>query len=664
MAEEIKIVFKVDGKEITATEKDLKELEKATKKAGAGAKKTQVSMKGLGKAAGGVAVAAAAAGAAILAFGKETLDSTRELQKAITMSGVQAEAFQRQAIAAKTVGIEQDKLGDIYKDVNDKLGDFVATGAGPLADFFDTVGKKVGVTADDFKNLSGDQALGLFVNTLEKANVSQQEMTFHMEALASDSVLLAPLLANNAAEMKRLGDAAGDVLSEEQIANAGRLSAAMDAMSNTIGNKLKGAFIDVATEAANFFGFLDTEAQKIEKQRLADLDDSIDDLRKSLANLADNEMDKVSKSFAQMNDIAFDTSLLGDDEIENAERLREIMQARLDQNIQAFHAQTDVVAAVNEEVKAREELATVAASGMGLGTGEGSGTSVKDLEEEVKARETAAKRMEEINKNRIAARRQINAEMKAEKQHLEDIEEKWMDVIEPAAIHKEDIRELQLLLAKGKITAAEYAEIIRSVAEGKDGEDNPWAGLTDELTSLETKMKDMKSDAIVGIADGFAEMAVSGEASFSQMAAAMLKDIAKLIIKTLILRAITSALGSGGGAPAADQGATITRDSGGSARVGQAIAIGTGAQPEVFVPSQPGELFPRQQLASMMGGGGVSIGSINVTVKEKENETSAEQAQRISRAIQRDMKQLVQGELINQQRSGNILNPARVTSFR
>jgi len=43
--------------------------------------------------------------------------------------------FQRFAIASKTVGIEQDKVADILKDVNDRVGDFLATGGGPMKDF-------------------------------------------------------------------------------------------------------------------------------------------------------------------------------------------------------------------------------------------------------------------------------------------------------------------------------------------------------------------------------------------------------------------------------------------------------------------------------------------------------------------------------------------------
>jgi hypothetical protein len=89
-----------------------------------------------------------------------------------------------------------------------------------MADFFEQIGPKVGVTAENFKNLSGPEALQLYVSSLEKANVSQQDMIFFMEAIASDSSLLIPLLADSGREMKTLGDEAertGNVLSQMDI---------------------------------------------------------------------------------------------------------------------------------------------------------------------------------------------------------------------------------------------------------------------------------------------------------------------------------------------------------------------------------------------------------------------------------------------------------------
>ena len=172
---------------------------------------------------------AATAGAAFL-LAKSTSDNVKEIQKLAQVSNASTTEFQRMAAGARTVGIEQDKLGDILKDMNDRIGDFNATGGGPMADFFENIAPKVGVTADAFKDLSGPQALQLYADSLQKAGLNQQQMTFYMEAMASDATALLPLLANNGAEMTRLGDAAqkaGTVMDASAIAKSKEFSVAL-----------------------------------------------------------------------------------------------------------------------------------------------------------------------------------------------------------------------------------------------------------------------------------------------------------------------------------------------------------------------------------------------------------------------------------------------------
>ncbi|HCF0810407.1 TPA: phage tail tape measure protein, partial [Pseudomonas aeruginosa] len=160
------------------------------------------------------------------------------------------------AAGAKLVGIEQEKLADIFKDVNDKVGDFLNTGGGALADFFENVAPKVGVTADQFRNLSGPQALGLYVSSLEKAKVSQSDMTFYLEAIASDATALLPLLRNNAEGFKTFGDAAqaaGAILDEKTIKSANELKAAtwlVEQSTTGLKNQLTSALIPVLSDFA------------------------------------------------------------------------------------------------------------------------------------------------------------------------------------------------------------------------------------------------------------------------------------------------------------------------------------------------------------------------------------------------------------------------------
>lgn len=170
-----------------------------------------------GKAIAGIGIAAAAGLTAITVNAAETAD---EISRMATVANAGTTEFQKFAAGAEAVGISQEKLSDILKDVNDRVGDFLTTGGGPMKDFFEQIAPKVGVTAEQFKNLSGPQALGLYVDSLEKAGVNQQEMTFFMEAMASDATSLIPLLRDNGKAMKDYGDQAeklGLILSEDTI---------------------------------------------------------------------------------------------------------------------------------------------------------------------------------------------------------------------------------------------------------------------------------------------------------------------------------------------------------------------------------------------------------------------------------------------------------------
>lgn len=121
------------------------------------------------------------------------------------------------AYGAKSVGVEQDKLGDILKDVNDRVGEFLQRGGGEMADFFKEIAPLVGVTADQFRNLSGPQALQLYYDSLQKAGLNQQQLTTYMEQMADEATALIPLLRDNGKGFKDAGDQAeklGAVLKE------------------------------------------------------------------------------------------------------------------------------------------------------------------------------------------------------------------------------------------------------------------------------------------------------------------------------------------------------------------------------------------------------------------------------------------------------------------
>jgi hypothetical protein len=119
-------------------------------------------------------------------------------------AGMSSSDFQAFAFGIKTVGLEADKLADISKDVKDKIGDFIETGGGEFADFFENVAEQAGITAEELIKLSGPDALIAIKKGLDDANVSAENQVFYMEALANDASLLIPLLEDNGAAWKEL----------------------------------------------------------------------------------------------------------------------------------------------------------------------------------------------------------------------------------------------------------------------------------------------------------------------------------------------------------------------------------------------------------------------------------------------------------------------------
>lgn len=164
----------------------------------------------------GVGVAAAGAVAGLVALTTRTLNYAQEMQNLSALSNASVEDFQRLAAGARTVGVDQEKLADIFKDTTDRVGEFLSRGGGEMQDFFKEIAPQVGVTAESFKNLSGPQALQLYYDSLEKAGASQQQITSYMEQMADEATALVPLLKNGGEGFKEVGDqaqAAGAVLS-------------------------------------------------------------------------------------------------------------------------------------------------------------------------------------------------------------------------------------------------------------------------------------------------------------------------------------------------------------------------------------------------------------------------------------------------------------------
>ena len=200
---------------------------------------------------------AAAGAAAIGVMIKEQVELAGEIAALAKVANTGTEQWQKLAIAAKSVGVESETLGDIYKDTQDKIGDFLSTGGGGMADFFENIAPQIGVTAEEFRNLSGPDALQKYYNGLQEANLGQSELIFYMEAVASDASALIPLLHDNGEGMRMWGEAAenaGAVMNDKTIVASQDMRAANDLMMLSMDGaktQFTQAFIPVLADVAN-----------------------------------------------------------------------------------------------------------------------------------------------------------------------------------------------------------------------------------------------------------------------------------------------------------------------------------------------------------------------------------------------------------------------------
>jgi hypothetical protein len=247
-AQELNVILTARDKQFTAAMlRSQRQVQRFATKSQKQLSGTGIAFGALGKAAKRLAPILAAAFTVQAARG--ALDTAAQIQNLSNIAGVTTDKFQVLALATQRFGVDQDKLSDILKDVNDKFGDFVQTGAGPLADFFENIAPKVGLTAASFADLSSDQKLGAYVNALESANLSQADMTFYMEAIASDSTALIGAFQNSGAainEMATRAEELGVIMNEDLIAGSADAKAELDLMSRAISNELTEALLHLA----------------------------------------------------------------------------------------------------------------------------------------------------------------------------------------------------------------------------------------------------------------------------------------------------------------------------------------------------------------------------------------------------------------------------------
>lgn len=246
MATTESLIVELDAK-VDKYNRKMTEAEGKTRSVGKASEKAAKAITGIAVAAG---LAATAIGAAVVA----SAQFAREVTIAANRAGETVERMQSLAFATNTVGISLERLGDISKDTNERIGEFLIKGEGGFNDFVDVLGlsaSEAKAAAAEFQNLSGPDVLQEMVKRMEAAGISGQQMSFALEGVASDATDLIPLLQENGKALNNLTDQFEDlglVLSADQLQRIKDVGAEFNKLTSTFSAEGKALIAEYSDE--------------------------------------------------------------------------------------------------------------------------------------------------------------------------------------------------------------------------------------------------------------------------------------------------------------------------------------------------------------------------------------------------------------------------------
>jgi hypothetical protein len=550
-----------------------------------------------------------AAAFSIQAF-QGAVDAAVEIENLSNIAGVTSDRFQILALTSRQFGIEQEKLSDILKDVNDKFGDYTQTGAGPLADFFENIAPKIGLTAAAFADMSSEQKLGAYINALEKANVTQSEMTFYMEAIASDSTALVQAFSNNGraiSEMEQKAKELGLVLDRETIEKSQEAKKELSLMASMLNTQVTqallaisplaiqaaGAIAAITKEIASFLSF----GSRLQAMANVPLLDAAG--LRELANQYQGLEGELSDYNSAMSSYNANVEKFG----ENSEQA-------------ASWAKRLTLAENNLQQAIAEKQAQKAAEGAAIAGIQNLASETAQLREQAEIQKMTA---EDAERARIAKQRQayeqaILNNMQSSGRELThentaqvlELGKRWEDA---AIAASSIINPVKRAGAAAKETKETVEQMMQKIIDASPALQQ--LGIdADGLKSVSDRIQSSMEDAFMSIVDGTG----SAKDAFKAMAADIIKELYRvLVVQRLvgqfqqggggIMGAIFNAFG--GGVKAAAAGSTV--------QAGNPTITGEHGR-ELFVPQVNGRVMTTAQTKQMMngGGGGVTVNQ-NIT---------------------------------------------------
>ena len=172
-------------------------------------RKVEANIKATGTVMAGMVGIAASASAAIgavgIAFLKNTSEQITESDRWAKSLGISTQRLLEWQYAAKQAGLSGDNIADIFKDLNDKIGDAVLNNSGEAAGALDTLG----LSAKKLQEVSPDKQLLAIANAMKGMNTAQK--TNILESLGNDLSKMLPLFDNGNEKLTQFLKQARDI---------------------------------------------------------------------------------------------------------------------------------------------------------------------------------------------------------------------------------------------------------------------------------------------------------------------------------------------------------------------------------------------------------------------------------------------------------------------
>ncbi|HDZ2823071.1 TPA: phage tail tape measure protein [Klebsiella pneumoniae] len=220
------------------------------------AKEVSSSIIAVGAAAATAAVGIGAAGLAIVKNTAQQVTEADRWAKSLKMSTQDLLSWQ---YAAEQAGLSGDNIADIFKDINDKVGDAVLNKSGEAAQALDTLG----LSAQKLAQQSPDKQLIAISEALQKIP-TQAGKTNILESLGNDLSKMLPLFDNNNEKLKQF----------IQLSKDFGVAPPQEDIDNLV--KVNQFFQDIETSAR---GLKMEIASGLAKVDLTPLQDGLDDIR-------------------------------------------------------------------------------------------------------------------------------------------------------------------------------------------------------------------------------------------------------------------------------------------------------------------------------------------------------------------------------------------------